>query len=276
MDDFQVLSQREIPALTDLIPAPSSAGITRQEIETAREKLDELGVELPATMGAYDNVKSFLERIFFRKFIKYLDDVTTTVTWFDCHVPPGGKATFTYEESQEKEAGFEFNIFGSEVGHGRSIQLGRKQSSDARLQCFTHYFKVLIKPRVYDIRGKEDVALDIVEVIDTGTLVHDKCLFCGRPPAMIDRFDFRISPGIDRRNDNVITRESQTYELNRDFKISSGVKVPGVPFELKLSGGISDSKKFQVDYEWPPGFRYVPFTRIESPYFQTPMWAIEQ
>ena len=274
--EFRVLSQREIPAITELMPKPCSSGITAAEVAAAKKKLHELGVEMPASLGSYDNIKAFLERLFFRKFIRYLPEVTTTFTWFECHVPPGGKSILTCEESHEKDSGLEFSLFGSEVGLGRSIQLGREQTSGVVLQCCAHYFKVLLKPHVYHVRGGEDIALDIVKIIDTGTIVNDKCNFCGKAPGTIDPFNFSIGQGIDCRNDKVNARKSLIYEWKRDFKIRNCVKIPGVPFELKLSGGISDSKKCMIDYEWPPGYIYVPYVRTGPQVFQTPMWAIEQ
>ena len=273
--ELQIKGQKEIPRITDILPSPDSGIIGENDIMAAKKCLNERGIELPASMGMLDGFKPFLERILFRKFIKKHEEQVTKLTWFECHVPPGGETTVSYEENKIKDAGVEFNISGLDIGLGRSIQMGRKETTEPRSQCCIYYFNLLIQPSEYSIRGRKDFEIDILKVIDQGTDVMDKCPCCGISPAGINDFDYDILPGRDRRKDNVKTKETSTIELSEKFKITSGIEIPGVPFKLTLSGGFSNTQKLQVESNMLPGFRYVPYFKRDRSRFQTPMWAIE-
>ena len=270
------MGQKEIPRITDIVQMPSSPFIPENKILEIKEVLSERRIELPASMGTFDGLKSFVERIFFRKFVKKHDEFIAKLNWFECHVPPGGETVISYEGTTSRELGVEFNFSGLDIGLGRSVKMSEKEISEPRSKCTIHYFTILIQPSEYAIKDRKDFEIDILKVVDTGSEVLKKCPHCGISPDAINPFDYDILMGKDRRKDKVKIHESTTIELKDKLKIKSGVEIPSVPFKLSLSGGFSRTQKFQIENTMLPGFRYLPYIRRNAEIFQTPMWAIEK
>lgn len=274
--ELQVTAQKEIPRITDIVQIPSGSVVPENKISETKAILNARGIELPSSMGTFDGLKSFAERIFFRKFIRKHPEQTVKLTWFEGHVPPGGQTVISYEETKSQESGVEFNFSGLDIGLGRSVQMEKKETAAPRSKCCIYFFNLLIQPTEYAIRDRKDFEIDVLKVIDYGSEEVDKCPYCGISPADINSFDYETLPGTDRRKDTVKTTQTSTVELTDKFKVQSGIQIPGVPFKLSLSGGFSKSQKLQVENSMLPGFRYLPYLSRGADRFQTPMWAIEK
>ena len=273
--EFEIVDEVDIPTLGDLLPRPASKEPTQQEILAAREALNAAGLAIPATMGIFEGMGALLQRLFFRKFLRALDEQTEELVWLECHVPPDANYTFCYEESSTAERSIELSVFGLDIGAGKTVTLARKHVAEPRSFCVAYFLKLIVRPMVYEVSGRESIELDVLGGTARGSKRIVDCPHCGITAGDIDRFDYQCGTALDRREDDVTTTETFTVELSRSLSLNAAVSVPGIEFPLSIGGSITEDTALELAYEFPPGRCYVPYWRSSDGAAQTPMWAID-
>jgi hypothetical protein len=273
---FTVVDDGSLPSLADLVERDVGASPSDDAIGTLRRTLEEEDLPVTATMGFGDNLRALVDRILFRKFVRDEADVVCTLPWFECHVPPGGKTTMRSSATSVSERSCEIKVYGSGIGAGRKVSLVMSQASDPRVKCATYGIDCRVRPRVYDIRGRESVELEVVECLGESVVSHDACPFCGVATAAVDPFDFQFGQQLDLRGDEVTRKEKLQLTIDRSFSASAKLKIPTLTPELTLGAKVSRSMSLEVEQEFPPRVLYRAYTRLGPAPLQTPMWAVER
>jgi hypothetical protein len=265
-----------LPSLAELVERDVGSSPSDDTIGTLRRTLDDEDLPITATMGFGDNLRALVDRILFRKFVRDEAEVVTTLPWFECHVPPGGKTTMRTSTTSATERSCELKVYGSGIGAGRKVSLVMTQASDPRVKCATYGIDCRVQPRVYDIRGQRSVELEVVECLGESIVSHDVCPFCGVASSAVDPFDFQLGQQLDLRGDEVTRKEKLQLTIDRSVSPSVKVKIPAFAPELTLGAKVSRSMSLEVEQEFPPRVLYRAYTRLAPAPLQTPMWAVER
>jgi hypothetical protein len=273
---FTVVDDGSLPSFAELVARDVGTSPSDATLGTLRRTLDDEDLPVTATMGFGDNLRALVERILFRKFVRDEADVACTLPWFECHVPPGGKTTMRTSATSVTERSCEIKVYGSGIGAGRKVSLVMTQASEPRAKCATYGIDCRVRPRVFDIRGRESVELEVVECLGESIVSHDICPYCGVAASDVDPFDFQFGQQLDLRNDDVTRKEKLQLTLDKSFSASAKLKIPALAPELTLGAKVSRSMNLEVEQEFPPHVLYRPYTRLGPAPLQTPMWAIER
>lgn len=273
---FTVVDDGSLPSLAELVERDVGTSPSDEALGTLRHTLDDAELPVTATMGFGDNLRALVERILFRKFVRDEADVLCTLPWFECHVPPGGKTTMRSTATSVSERSCEFKLYGSGIGAGRKVSIALTEASDPRVKCATYGLDCRVRPRVYDIRGRESVELEVVECLGESIVSHDVCPYCGVAASDVDPFDFQFGQQLDLRTDDVTHKKKLQVTIDKSFSPSTKLKIPTLAPELTLGAKVSRSMSLEVEEEFPPRALYRPYTRLGPAPLQTPMWAIER
>lgn len=273
---FTITDEGSVPSLADLVKHEIGQTATDDALGQLRRRLDDEDLPITPTMGVGDNLRGLVDRIFFRKLLREEPETTCTLPWFDCHVPPGGKTTMRTSTTAAGERSAELKIYGSGIGAGRKVTLAVTSGSEPRAKCATYGFDCRVRPRIYDVRGKQSVELEVIECLGESIVSHDVCPFCGVAPNSVDLFDFRFGQHLDLRSESVGRTDTFELTIEKSFSVSAKLKIPTLAPELTLGAKVSRSMSIEVEQQFPPKTLYRGYTRVGPAPLQTPMWAVEQ
>ena len=270
---FSVRDEGPLPGFKDLLPPlPKAGAMDAAYIEGVRRAVEAEGLPVRATMGPQDWGRQ-IERFLFRKLVRELPEQKVRVPWFECHVPPGGKLGVKMSGTREAGAGFSLKVYGAGLGAGRKVQMTMTATSDARRQCATFAVDVLVKPRIYDVRGIESLETEVLRQLGDVIETAAACPYCG---VAVDGIppDFTQGEYLDLRGDPVAAKRTLTFKQERWASFECAFKVPTLPVEAKLDTKVSFTSVLELETEFPPGALYQPYVRAHGGPPQTNMWAV--
>jgi hypothetical protein len=276
-DLLKVVVQQEerLPGLDDILLDSETEPLTTDPLAEVEQKLAQSDFPVESVMGFGDSLRYLIDRFRGRRFIRDLPEVVHPVTWMEFHIPTTGSGVLGTTTSVTGEHAIEMSLFGSGFGTGRKISLSFEDSTDSRKNCVRYAVFVKVKPKVYQTKEGDTVVLDVEEVAGEASQAFNPCPYCGVQPSQIDRFEHRLGPFLDLRQDTV--ERKRTFETeqvtNRNMKL--GISIPSLETPLNLSVKLTIERVWKVDYEFKPGLLYQPYWRLSGVPPHTPMWAAE-
>ena len=272
---FEVIDRGPLPGLAELLPKPQGAQLDEEKVAEYGRALNQSNLPLAQTMSLGGDLRALMDRVLFRTLVRELPEENAKLPWFECHVPPGGTTTVSATTSLTDSSDLELKIFGSGLGRGRKTSITASKSSEPRSECATLALDLLVKPRIYEVRGAESVELEVVSVCGTSIESHSKCLFCGVPSGTVDRFGFRFGEHLDLRADKVSSTRKFQLKIEDSSSIDAGIELKSLAVDLKLGASVSRDYVFEIESVFPAGKLYSPYSRLRGGPFQTAMWATE-
>ena len=276
---FSIRDDGPLPGVADCLTDSSTSEPTAEDVEQFGRAIAAADLPIAATMGVWDDARGLFDRIFYRKFVRDEPPIECRMPWLECHVPPGGASVVKSKATSVDERSCELKIFGSGVGAGRKTTISIGTDSGARTRCTTFAFDLMVTPRVFELRGRETIELQVVRVLGEAVEAHDDCPYCGVAPGAIDPFRFELGEHLDLRSDGAALKRSTGLAVEGGFTASIGPKLTlpgGVVPQLSLTAKVSRGMTLEVEMTFPPGALYRSYKPIRSPTLQTTMWAVER
>jgi hypothetical protein len=274
--ELAISSQEAIPGLPQLIGSEGTIDPGPDEIAAVEEAVRQHELPLGATMGAGDSIRSLIARIRGRKPVKEFDPCEETITWLECHVPPGGTTSLQLRRSTGASADAGFRIFGSGFGEGRKVSLTEVEESSAREHCAMYRFVLLLQPRIYEVGGHQQTEVSVLETVGVAVDVPVVCPVCGIERGKLDPFRYYIDQYLDLRNDDRPYSRSSELEVEKSRSVHAGFSVPGIPAELSVQVDATTSFMLKVENTFPPGALYQPYRRKTEGPIHTSMWTSQR
>lgn len=267
---FTLQEDKALPGLANLVALQPGLTPNDEVVAEFGRRLQASDLPVAPTMGLTSGLRELVERILFRKLVREEAPTKAAVPWFECHVPPGGSATVRSSTTRSSDMSCELTVYGSGLGGGRKTTLSVSTASSPRKACAIYSLDYSVTSRIYDVRGRESIELEVVAFLGESIRTLDPCPFCGVSPDDIDEFEFRRGDYLDLRSDLVPT--DRTFDLTVEGEFSASVSLNAIP-GLKLGAKVSRGMTLQVADTFLPGLMYYPYTRVPMTSLQTSMWA---
>lgn len=274
---FDVRDDGPLPGLGHLVAAAPGAEVTEALVDAGVRAVQTAGLPIAATMGfSLTDLHALVERVLLRRLVRELPEDDVSMPWFEAHVPPGGSMSLRTSESNSSGGSLELKLYGAGFGAGRKVSISVSSSSPPRDCCASFALDLRVRPRVYALRGRESVELEVVSLRGRSVVSHEHCPYCGVAPALVDPFLYRLGDHVDLRRDKVAQTQKMQLSVDDSLSIEFGTKLPSLPVELKLGAKAARTVSYELECQFPPGALYLPYTRVGAGPVQTPMWAVER
>ena len=274
---FEIIDEGPLPGLAESVKLGAASRPTPEDLASFAQALKDADLPIAAAMGVWDDLRALYDRLFHRRLVRDEPLEPRSMPFLECHVPPGGSVTIKRTQSRGSSQSGELKIFGSGIGAGRRTTIQLAETSGPRKRCSISSIDVVVRPRIFEVRGEETVELEVAEVKGETTSIIRDCPFCGLVPATLDPFEFRLGEHVDLRDDEVPSTRSMLLEIAGELSasLSPEFAIGGVGAKLALGVKISRAMTIEISSVFPPGSRYHAFTRLRTTALQTPMWAVE-
>jgi hypothetical protein len=274
--EIEVQDQGTLPGIDDVVANLGSGPVDPAFLSKAKDAIQQAGIPLPATMGLWDNFASLIGWSRGKRLIRELSEITVPFPWFECHVPHSGTAQIRFESSHIDKSSIGFRVFGSGYDKGRSLKLTVSEESQPRSHCTNYLLDLRIVPRIYALKEKESLIIEVAGHAGTRTITLDECPYCIVTPESLDPFENILEPYIDIRQDNVRRAQKLRLDWSNNQTVEVGVKPPGLDATFTLTAQSLSDAVWEVTYEIEPGYFYQPYRRHSMGRFQPPMWAFKK
>jgi hypothetical protein len=197
--------------------------------------------------------------------------------WLTFHVPPGGKGSIGWTQSQSSSNGLTLKVFGSGLGGKATLKFSRGIELAGCGSCQEIIQWLEVRMRRYRVKSDTGDAVE-EQTVDPVRWLHqvprDRSGCCGQPLAKLSRFSFEVldDEKIDARQTKALLKASRDLELTVGSTSSLKLELPtGIEAGLELAS--TGTLGCKMAWEFPPGKLYVPFARrgLRS---LPPQWSI--
>jgi hypothetical protein len=299
--DFRDLG--EAPGVEDIALLHFSEGFTTEREDVLRSppalfaRVKEAGLSQTATdsllLGATyvlgDDAFGYVGKAKVRNLARYLARRTIEqkprepfrVPWFETHIPHTGSVHVRHTVAKARAGQFGMNIYGSEVGRGRRMEVSVTDDKSPLVTCHRYSAKMTGIPTRWFINGQyTDWEMRDIEYKGKHDAELNPCPTCCISPDRIDTDVNAVEPELDRRDDRAPDTIDMTRMWRKGFNFVVPIPIPHVPGAFgKISFSVTSSVTWNVTSVFPGGFRYVPYRRKtwrnSAKNFFLPMWAFE-